>query len=215
MITISKEDYLKEIYKIAIDNDSNVSTANLAEKLSVTNAATSDMAKKLANAGYIIYEKYKGIRLTTRGKKEALKIIRRHRLWESFLIETLGLNWGEVHEEAEKLEHQTSDFLIDKIDEYLDYPQFDPHGEPIPTKLGRIPKLPENTNLSEATIGKTYEIIKVHQSNKDLMEYLSTIGLEIGAKVNLIKRYSFDNTIELKVNNSNYNLSDKISKKFL
>jgi DtxR family Mn-dependent transcriptional regulator len=140
MITISKEDYLKEIYKIAIDNDSNVSTANLAEKLSVTNAATSDMAKKLAKAGYIIYEKYKGIRLTTRGKKEALKIIRRHRLWESFLIETLGLNWGEVHEEAEKLEHQTSDFLIDKIDEYLDYPQFDPHGEPIPTKLGRIPE---------------------------------------------------------------------------
>lgn len=137
MSTISKENYLKVIFnQNELVNDF-VTTSQMAQELDVSNAAISDMAKKLSSEGLITYEKYKGMELTSKGEKMALKVIRRHRLWELFLMKILGLNWSEIHDEAENLEHHSSDFLIDKIDEYLGYPEFDPHGHPIPKKERR------------------------------------------------------------------------------
>jgi DtxR family Mn-dependent transcriptional regulator len=213
MITVSKEDYLKEIYTISCESGQKVSTSFLASRLSVSNAATTDMAKKLDDAGLIAYEKYKGLKLTQKGKKLALKIIRRHRLWESFLIETLGLSWGEVHDEAEKLEHQTSDFLIDKIDKYLNHPKYDPHGDPIPQKDGKIPDLPDNINLAEAVTGNSYEIVKVNHESNELMEYFSKINIELNTTVKLVDKLNFDNSVSIDVNNSIYTLSGQVASK--
>ena len=135
-----------------------MSTAFLADKLEVSNAASTDMVKRLNTQGLLRYEKYKGVELTDQGEKLALRTIRRHRLWETFLINTLGLSWSEVHEEAEVLEHQTSDFLIDKIDQFLDYPEFDPHGDPIPSKDGKIPEIPD------AISSVSYTHLRAHET---------------------------------------------------
>ena len=159
MPTISKENYLKSIYSLNSTHGENVSTSQVAQKLEITNAATSEMARKLAKLGYLNYEKYKGVELTEKGRKVALQIIRRHRLWEVFLINVLGMSWSEVHDEAEKLEHNTSETLINKIDEHLDFPEFDPHGHPIPNKFGEFPKLPKLVNLINAEVGKKYKIL--------------------------------------------------------
>ncbi|MEN8194662.1 MAG: metal-dependent transcriptional regulator, partial [Bacteroidota bacterium] len=141
MPSISKENYLKAVYQLCQNSANSVSTLALAQKLNITNAATSDMAKGLLKQGFVNYKKYKGVSLTSKGKEIAVGILRRHRLWELFLMQSLELGWEEVHNEAENLEHQTSDFLIDKIDDYLGNPQFDPHGEPIPQKNGSIPRM--------------------------------------------------------------------------
>ena len=114
----------------------------LAEELKVSNAAITDMARKLAVQGFVNHIPYKGMTLTQKGKTEALKVVRRHRLWELFLIRTLGMNWADVHEEAEKLEHHSSEKLIDRIEEFMDFPRFDPHGAPIPDRFGNIPNVP-------------------------------------------------------------------------
>ena len=132
MPTISKEDYLKVILKNEMSSDDSTSTTFLAKEMNVTKAAVTDMSKKMAEQGLISYIPYKGVKLRSKGRNIALNIIRRHRLWELFLIKSLGLSWGEVHQEAEMLEHSTSDYLIDIIDEKLGFPKFDPHGEPIP-----------------------------------------------------------------------------------
>ncbi len=213
MITISKEDYLKEIYNLSCESRAKVSTSTLAEKLSVSNAAISEMAKKLHNSGLVTYEKYKGVKLTGKGKRQALKIIRRHRLWESFLMDALGLSWSEVHAEAEKLEHQTSDFLIDRIDEYLNHPKCDPHGHPIPQRDGKIPAVPQSLNLTAAEKGNCYTIVKVVDENKELMDYLTSISIGLNTEIKLIERLSFDNSILVVIGNSNYRLSEQVASK--
>ena len=213
MPTVSKENYLKSIYSLNLTNGESVTTSQVAQKLEITNAATSEMARKLAKQGYLNYEKYKGVELTEKGKKVALQIIRRHRLWEVFLIKVLGLSWSEVHDEAEKLEHNTSEVLINKIDEHLDFPEFDPHGHPIPNKHGDIPKLPKLVNLLEAEVGKKYKIYRVADESSELIEYLTKLDLTLYKEIKIADRLSFDNSIIVEINGSNHSLSEKVAEK--
>lgn len=213
MVNISKEDYIKEIYHLSSESEELVSTAFLADKLAVSNAATTDMVKRLNTQGLLNYEKYKGVELTDKGEKLALRTIRRHRLWEAFLINTLGLSWSEVHEEAEVLEHQTSDFLIDKIDQFLGYPDFDPHGDPIPSKEGILPEIPNIINLSHAVVGAVYKIKRVDHTSRELMEYFTALGIELEKEIEIINILSFDSSILVKLDNKQHSFSSQAASK--
>ena len=213
MANISKEDYIKEIYHLSAGSDTLVSTAFLANKLEVTNAASTDMVKRLDSQGLLCYEKYKGVELTAKGEELALKMVRRHRLWETFLIETLGMSWNEVHEEAEVLEHQTSEFLIDKIDEYLGFPQFDPHGDPIPSKEGVLPSMPGLINLTQVAVGEKYLFKRVDHNNKELMDYFTELGIELDKEFEVTNLLEFDGSIFIKFDGIVHSFSAKVASK--
>ena len=211
MLSYSKEDYLKTIYNLSIGDEKRVSTAKLAERLKITNAATSDMVKRLDKQGFVKYKKYNGVELTKDGLKIALEMIRRHRLWESFLTRTLKLSWSEVHEEAEILEHNSSDFLVDKIDAFLDFPKFDPHGAPIPAKDGFMPDSSHLLCLAEADIGKDYIVERVSHENKEVMEYFSKIGIGLYSVIQIEDKFEFDGSLFVRINNSQHTLSTKVA----
>lgn len=211
MPTISKEDYIKVIYQLESHPDKSVSTTDVANKLEVSKAATSEMVQRLSEQGFLNYEKYRGMSLTDEGKKTALHIIRRHRIWELFLMDVLGLTWSEVHAEAEILEHSTSDFLIERLDKYLGYPKFDPHGEPIPDQFGNLPELPDCVSLQLCEVGKYYRLVKVTDSSKELMNYFTEIGLSLNKLVLIVARLSYDNSTIIQVGNDSFNISEKIS----
>ncbi len=211
MPTISKEDYIKIIYQNAEENKT-VTTSSVAKNLDVSNAAATDMIKKLFAQGYVTYKKYKGVKLTAKGKKLALDLIRRHRLWELFLMKSLGLTWDEVHREAELLEHQTSKKLIDKIDEYLNYPKFDPHGAPIPDKKGKLPLQKKLIRLDKATPNKKYTVAKVSDKNDELVRYFSKLGLKIGSKFKITEILSHDGSVFISNRHGNFNISEIVAK---
>lgn len=212
MSTISKENYLKTLYTQDKRTEAAVTTSQIAEKLNVTNAATSEMAKKLSNAGLVNYQRYKGIELTTEGKKVALNVLRRHRLWELFLMEVLDLTWDEVHDEAELLEHQTSERLIDKIDEFLNFPTFDPHGSPIPQKNGELPEMPELVSLTNAIEGSTYSVARVSDRNSELIKYFSKIGLILNKKIKIVELLTFDNSVVIELDGAETTISEKTAR---
>ncbi len=211
MATISKENYLKTIFNYKITRGENATTKKIANDLSVSNAAISDMAKKLADDGMISYEKYKGMELTAAGEKIALMVIRRHRLWELFLVKALGIGWNQVHDEAEKLEHHTSEFLIDKIDEYLGYPEFDPHGHPIPKKNGILPKSPKVILLSEAEKNVVYEFVRVDDRNSEVINYLIKVGLLLNTELTVVDKLAFDNSMTVSFDNKVLSLSKELT----
>lgn len=213
MSTISKEDYIKAIYMDQQRNGKNVSATFLSGKLNVSKAAVSDMGKKLANQGYIKYEAYKGATITKKGEKLALNLLRRHRLWEVFLMDVLKLDWGEVHEEAEKLEHLTSEKLIDAIDKYLHYPKFDPHGHPIPNKLGEFPHTPAVESLRDSQIKKNYRIVRFDDESLELMKYFSRLGISLYSEIYLSERLEFDDSVFIEIAGRTQALSSKIAER--
>lgn len=210
MSTTSREDYIKIIYNKAVETGAPVSTSFIAQQLSVTQAAISDMLKKLHGDGLVRYEKYKGVELTDAGIETALKVLRRHRLWELFLINVLGMSWDEVHDEAERLEHQTSDVLINKIDEYLRFPKFDPHGSPIPDRNGEMPEIEKEFPITECENNADYTVRRVNDDNNELIRYLSSIGLIINASFRLLEKYDFDNSVLVLLKGKKMNLSSTI-----
>ena len=212
MITFSKQDFLKNIYKQKEKGNDSTSASYLADVLNVSNAAISDMSKKLSVDGLIHYRPYKGLVLTSQGEKEALKVLRRHRLWEMFLVKTLEMDWSEVHEEAENLEHLSSDQLMDKIDAFLDFPDFDPHGSPIPDRDGNMPDSPVLILLNKAKTGEEYKIARVMDSDNKIIKYLGKAGLVIGARIKIIDKFDFDNSINVLINGKEIILSEKMSK---
>ena len=212
MSTISKENYLKTLYTQDRISEAPVTTSQIAGKLNVTNAATSEMAKKLSDKGLVKYKRYKGIELTTEGKKVALNVLRRHRLWELFLIKVLDLTWDEVHDEAELLEHQTSERLIDKIDEYLNFPTSDPHGSPIPKKNGELPDMPDLISLTNVEEGVTYTVARVSNRNSDLIKYFSKIGLTLNKKIKIVELLTFDNSVVIELDGTLVTLSEKTAR---
>ena len=213
MSTISKENYLKTIYTECNDSKVVVTSSVLSEKLGVTKAAVSDMAKNLSKLNLINYKPYKSISLSKKGEQIALQIIRRHRLWELFLISALNLSWSEVHEEAERLEHCTSDLLVNKIDDFLKNPKFDPHGEPIPNRNGVMPPLPKFIKLSDAEIGKKYKIARVNDQSRELMDYLTKINFKLNAEIQINDKLNYDNTLLIKNQKTSISLSEKITNK--
>ncbi len=176
----STQDYLKAIASLALLNiQTSVKPKDIADRLSVSPAAITGMVRKLESEGYVTSAPYKGVFLTEQGRKVGANMIRHHRLWEAFLHDELGLSWDQVHDEAERLEHACSDALIDKIEEKLGFPRFDPHGNPIPDKDGRISLVAHEHVLSQAKVGVTYMITRVSQLDQEDLAWLSQIGLMI------------------------------------
>ncbi|TVP97780.1 MAG: metal-dependent transcriptional regulator [Balneolaceae bacterium] len=196
----SVEDYLKAIYKLQGEKGegSGVSTSQLAKKMEVANASVTNMLKRLSEMGLVNYESYYGTSLTESGKKIALEMIRHHRLLELYLKEMLGYSWDEVHEEAEKLEHHISEQFEDKIAEMLNHPTVDPHGDPIPTKDGKMPSI-RSIKLSKVEEGIPLIIKRVKNQSPELLRYLEKQGLIPGVKVEVISKEPFNGPIKIKV----------------
>ncbi|HEX6170906.1 MAG TPA: metal-dependent transcriptional regulator [Chitinophagaceae bacterium] len=206
----SEENYLKTIFHLQTKDD-NVTTNELAEKLHTKPASITDMMKKLKTRKLVNYQPYQGFRLTPEGKKVALSIIRRHRLWEYFLAEKLKFNWDEVHEVAEQLEHVSNKKLIDKLDEYLAFPKFDPHGDPIPDINGKM-ETGKQINLSGLPINKQAKICFIANQTELLMEHLNEKKINIGASILVKRRFSFDESLEIKLDNKLLTISDQLAK---
>jgi DtxR family Mn-dependent transcriptional regulator len=195
----SEENYLKTIYHLQT-RDNNVTTNELAEKLRTKPASITDMMKKLKSRKLVNYQPYQGFRLTAEGKKVALSIVRRHRLWEYFLAEKLQFSWDEVHDVAEQLEHVSNKKLIDKLDEYLAYPKFDPHGDPIPDINGKM-ETGKQISLMDLQLNKTARICFVANQSTLLFEFLQEKKINIGASVVVKRKFAYDNSLEIKVDN--------------
>jgi len=207
----SKEDYLKIIFEISVEHHKKVTTSALAESLAVSPAAVTDMIKKLVADEFVIKNRTNGVLLTETGKKIAVNVIRKHRLWETFLADVLGLSWSEVHKEAEQLEHRTSDFLIDKIEEYLKYPQTDPHGTVIPSRSGKIFINPDVIKLSEAKDEKEYVVKRIYDKDSDLLSFFDKIKLKIGSKIKITEQFRFDESLDVNLDGSSVHLTKKVA----
>lgn len=191
---VSVEDYLKALMHIEFDGQQ-ATTSGIASRLSVSSASITEMTRRLSEEGLVKHTPYKPVFLTKKGRELAVQIVRRHRIWEMFLHKVLKLSWDQVHDEAEKLEHCSSDSLIDSIDAYLGKPQFDPHGDPIPDKEGIFPDIPGSKPLSECQIGDMYSIVRVKDRSKDLMEYFSDFGFYLGKNIFLHHRLKDDQSL--------------------
>lgn len=208
--TTSEENYLKCIYHLQ-GAEGKVTTNSLAEALQTSPASVTDMTKKLNAKKLLHYKPYHGFSLSPEGRKTAVSVIRRHRLWECFLAIKLGFNWSEVHSIAEELEHVGSKALIDRLDEYLGYPRFDPHGDPIPDQKGRI-SVPETLSVFDLPIGKPGEVCQVTHQSPDMLELLEHKQIRLGTRLEVRKRFSFDQTLELKLGSNTITISEQLAK---
>lgn len=209
----STEDYLKHIYGIR-QTSGKVSTSVLAEKLGVTQAAVSEMIGRLDKLGFVRNERYKGFDLTKKGEAIALNLVRKHRLWEVFLAEHLHYPWEQVHEEAEKLEHSSSDELIARLEEFLGNPKFDPHGHPIPDRKGNIAKA---TTLLVAQVpeGARCAVVSVSDEDPSLLIHLARVGIRIGEEFVVTDHISFDNSVVLEHRGRDRTLSSAMASSIL
>lgn len=205
----SEENYIKAIYHL--EDDGPVNTNQLAAELKTRPASVTDMMKKLRSKKLVNYQAYKGFRLTAEGKKLALLIIRRHRLWEFFLAEKLRFSWDEVHEVAEDLEHVSSHKLIDKLDEFLGFPRFDPHGDPIPDAQGRI-ETSKQVCLTDLATGKSGIVCYVSDQSSEMLELLGHKNIGMGTRIEVKKRFQFDQSMEIKVKQHTDTISEQLAK---
>ncbi len=214
MISFTEENYLKAIYHLSQGGQKAVMTNELAEAMQTKAASVTDMVKKLSTKELIQYEKYYGVKITTVGKQRALQIIRKHRLWETFLVEKLGFAWDEVHAVAEQLEHIQSPRLINMLDEFLGFPKADPHGDPIPDQQGRVkPQVLISLDLVEP--GKRATITSVKDTDAELLKYLEKIGAKPGKKIQVVGREAYDKSIEVIIEKKKIFLSLEVSKHIL
>jgi DtxR family transcriptional regulator, Mn-dependent transcriptional regulator len=197
MLSFTEENYLKAIYHLSDGGLKSVLTNEIADTMETKPASVTDMVKRLATKSMITYERYYGVNVTKAGKTEALSIIRKHRLWETFLVEKLGFSWDEVHDVAEQLEHIQSPLLIEKLDEFLGFPSADPHGHPIPDKHGKF-HVSRQIPLAEST-GKKAIARAVKNSSPAFLQYLSKIGIYIGATLQVLEKIEFDNSLEVQI----------------
>lgn len=197
-LSLTEENYIKTIWHLSGDGGRSVSTNELATRLGTAPASITDMVKKLSTKRLVRYEPYQGVRITDKGSASALLIIRKHRLWETFLVEKLGFQWDEVHEVAEQLEHIQSDDLINKLDDFLGRPAFDPHGHFIPDRNGRFQQV-NHVPLGSLSPGASAFIGSIRNGSPDLLQYLSRIGIFIGVKIKIIERRTFDGSMEIDV----------------
>lgn len=212
MLSHTEENYLKALFHLTTENldKSKAGTNELAAHLNVKPASVNDMLKKLKEKKLIHYEKYGKITLTAEGKRKAVDVIRKHRLWETFLYETLEFSWDEVHEIAEQLEHIQSQKLIDKLDKFLDYPEYDPHGDAIPNAKGEMNVLPRKT-LAEIAVGKSCKLIAVKDNSASFLQYVVKVGLGISSKIKVLSRQDYDANIDIEVNGKTSTVSQKFA----
>lgn len=202
-LSYTEENYLKAIYSIGSGKKSGVSTNAISEKLHTKASSVTDMIKKLAEKKLLNYEKYQGVTLTKEGKRIAIDTIRKHRLWEVFLVDKLNFGWDEVHEVAEQLEHIQSIKLIDHLDEFLAYPKFDPHGDPIPDRNGKLPDKITSTELSACLPGDKVIISGVVDTSSEFLIFLNQQELSLGVQLKLISIYDFDRSMVVELKNKN------------
>ena len=193
----SEENYIKTIFHLQ-GEDGNVTTNELADRVKTKPASVTDMMKKLKSRKLVNYQPYKGFRLTPDGRKVALGIIRRHRLWEFFLAEKLKFKWDEVHEVAEYLEHVSSKKLVDKLDEFLGFPKFDPHGDPIPDTNGKMENS-RQVNLADWPVNKPAIVCQVVNQSTALLELLQHKKITIGTKLEVKKKFGYDDSLEIRI----------------
>lgn len=210
MNNISQEDYLTAIYR-NIDEAGEIKPNLLAAKLAISNAAVTDMLRKLSRDGFVDYKKYKSIKLTDEGESYAKNMLRRHRIWEVFLHQILGMTWDKVHEEAEKLEHSSSDELINLLDEFLEYPEVDPHGYPIPDKNGKIKKSKSVVAITELGENDSAKVVMVNDDVKNLLLYLTKIGITLDKEIKIKDRLEYDGSVLILIDKKEINLSSKIA----
>lgn len=214
MPTNTVENYLKAIYHLSNESNAKVQTNHLANHLDVKSSTVTDMIKKLEASGWVTYEPYRGVSLTDSGRKEAVNVIRKHRLWEVFLVEKLNFSWSDVHPVAEQLEHVNSPDLIDRLDAFLDFPKWDPHGDPIPDKNGVIIER-DYVKLSEVAKNKEVVMLGVSEDNKSLLEYLEFLHLKLGVKIKVLDIMEFDGTMTIQVGSQKVQISPKAAGKVL
>jgi DtxR family Mn-dependent transcriptional regulator len=196
----TEENYLKTIYKLAeAEPDHDVSTNRIAAALTTRAASVTDMLRRLADKELLRYEKYRGVQLTLEGRRLALLTVRKHRLWEVFLVQQLGFNWDEVHEVAEELEHVQSPLLMRRLDEFLNFPTFDPHGDPIPAEDGVV-RRPVHRLLADLDVGEQGTLAAVKDTSAPFLQYLDKVGLCLGLKLKVLDKVVFDNSLELRIN---------------
>lgn len=209
-----EENYLKAIFMLSRTAEKAVSTSAIAEELGVQSASVTDMIKKLSAKKMVSYKKYYGVELTKAGSLEAVRIIRNHRLWEVFLAEKLGFGWGDVHEIAEQLEHVRNDELTDKLDAFLGYPQYDPHGDPIPDSSGGF-RQRETLLMKDLEVGDKGLIIGVKDDSKAFLEYLDNNSLVLKKKILVEEKLSFDLSMKIRVDDKSIYVSEKTSANIL
>ncbi|TXC82143.1 metal-dependent transcriptional regulator [Luteibaculum oceani] len=210
-LTKNEEDYLKAIfYLTAEQQEEKVGTNKLAEFLELSPASVNSMVKKLKGKGFLNYERYGKLELSEDGFKIAVNLIRKHRLWETFLYNHLNFGWDEVHEVAEQLEHIQSEKLMKELDAFLGFPGTDPHGDVIPGADGSY-KIPVKKTLSEMTAGAVCKLVSVKDGSVQFLQYLTELGLELSAPIEILEKRDFDGSMSLKVNNKRVNVSKKFT----
>lgn len=215
MLSYTEENYIKSIYHLSLEGKGEVTTNAISDALSTKPSSVTDMLRKLSEKKVINYRKYQGVSLTEKGRKVALEIIRKHRLWEVFLVEKLKFNWDEVHEIAEQLEHIQSSLLIKRLDEFLGFPRYDPHGDPIPNENGEI-KQKVSFPLSDWDINNNSVVVGLKETSPVFLQYLDKTGIYIGAKVKIIERIEFDKSLEIQVDNhKQLIISNEVAKNIL
>lgn len=214
MRTSSEEDYLKAIYALSNTN-TGASTNALANHLNMKASSITDMLKKLSDKGWVNYEKYKGASLNVDGKIIALSIVRKHRLWETFLVNKLNFKWDEVHEIAEQLEHIKSNELVDRLDDFLGNPKFDPHGDPIPNKDHEITDSRKRSYLSEVEVNRDVIIIGVKDSSAQLLQYLEKENMILGKNIIVLEIHDFDKSLRISINGKELNISERVAQNVL
>lgn len=205
-MTHSEENYLKIIYHLSLKSEAVVSTNAIANVMDSKPSSVTDMVQKLAEKDLVSYKKYQGVSLTEKGKKAAVNIIRKHRLWEVFLVEKLRFSWDEVHDIAEQLEHIKSEQLINRLDEFLNFPTEDPHGDPIPNKNGIIPKLTRQL-LADAPLNEKLICVGVKDSSSSFLQYLDKQKISLGTALQIIEKEAFDNSLKILIDQEKITVS--------
>ncbi|WP_203256491.1 metal-dependent transcriptional regulator [Hyunsoonleella ulvae] len=210
MITLTEENYIKAIYHLGNQGTANVSTNAIAKEMETKASSVTDMVKKLSDKGYADYKKYQGVSLTEKGHIIAINIIRKHRLWEVFLVEKLNFSWDEIHDVAEQLEHIKSKKLVTQLDAFLGYPTHDPHGDPIPDASGKIKKI-DKILLSEAKVGDTCICVGVIDSSTEFLQYLDKHSIALGCHLKVLQIEPFDNSITIQMADKSLVISSLIA----
>jgi DtxR family Mn-dependent transcriptional regulator len=213
MNTFTEENYLKTIYHCSL-NAGCASTNQIAAATNTRAASVTDMLKKLADKKLINYTKYQGVTLTGDGEKIALGIIRKHRLWEYFLVEKLHFKWDEVHEVAEELEHISSTELIDRLDKFMEYPKYDPHGDPIPDREGQF-KQPELKPVSALLVNQSGVVAGVGDHSTAYLQYLEKASLTLGTNLTVLEVVDYDHSVILEIGSKKFNISREVAKNLL
>lgn len=201
-LSFAEENYIKAVYHLSNAGELAVNTNAIAEEMNTKAASVSDMLRRLSEKELVVYKKYQGVKISESGRVSALQVIRKHRLWEVFLVEKLKFNWDQVHEIAEQLEHIKSPLLIQRLDDFLGHPKFDPHGDPIPDENGLFKEKPQ-VPLSEVEMLGDGIVVAVKDANSKFLQHLDRIGIYLGAKTKVTEKVDFDGSMEILVDGKN------------